>query len=350
VKIAQNTAIWIVGGIALHFIIYLIIQLAHLNKVKNVLYTIDLMILILIASLIDRNFWLLASATNAEFTSKYTYRLMMGSSFMLVLYLLITDLSLLKQQGILFILILLIMSILVKYEEKLIGMKKMNEDLRDKLYEGNRRLEYIQKEVSQIEQATKVQERNLLVQKLHDKIGHTLAANIMQLEVIKMIVHKNKEDAIKMLEATINNLRNGMDDIRHTLRDIKPEQSEVGINQIKKILDDLKCTHSIDTELFFEGDLSSLTLNIWHVIIQNLKEAITNLLKYSKADRLSVRIEIFHKIIKVQFKDNGLPIEYYEKGLGLMGIEERTQSINGRLVIHTDNGFEILMIISREGI
>ncbi len=345
-----NIAFGVVGGIVLHLIIYLMNHLSCSKRTKTFLYIIHIIILVLAAIFISNSFWILVIAVNTELIYKYKYKIILLNLLGVLIYLWVIDSLIFKEQGVLFVLVILFLSLVSKYEEKIKSIKKANEELRDKLYQANLKVETIQKEVSQIEELTKIQERNMLVQKLHDKIGHTLAANIMQLEAIKIILQSNSAEATKMLTSTIENLRDGMDDIRHTLKDIKPEQSEVGINQIRNILEDLQSTHKIETELSFEGDIGAISLNVWHVTLQNLKETITNLIKHSKADRLSVRIEVFHKIIKIQFKDNGAPIEHYESGLGLMGIEERTQSINGRLVINTNNGFETLMILKREGI
>ncbi len=337
----------VLGSVVVHLILYLMMRLRSQGGLKCFLYVLDIMLLAGAAFFVNSGFWIMAAAVNAEFTSRYKQEVMLLTTSVLLVFLIILQPGLIIEQGTLLVLVIIVLGTLSKYEEKINGFKKTNEQLRDKLNKANRKIEYVQKEVSQIEEATKIQERNILVQKLHDKIGHTLAANIMQLEAAKIILHTSQEDALKMLEGTIQNLRSGMDDIRGTLREIKPEQSELGINQIKYILDELSRNSLVETEFSFEGDLSAISLNVWHVIAQNLRETVTNLLKYSKADRLRVKIEVFHKIIKVQFKDNGEPQAYFEKGLGLMGIEERTQSINGRLVINTNEGFETLMIINR---
>lgn len=339
-----------IGVIVGHFIFYLLSQLTSSKRSKSLLYIGDIGILIFASVFISSEFWVVAIARNVEWTYWINKKVMVFSTVGLFCWMTLREPRLINEQGILLLLTILFLVVLFWYEEKVQHGKDTNQQLREKLYQANHKLEYVQKDTSQIEEAAKLQERNLLVQKLHDKVGHTLAANIMQLEAVKILLRSNEDEALKMLEGTIHNLRVGMDDIRYTLRSLKPERSEMGINQVKGILEDLQSNHAIETELLFEGNLEAINLNIWQVIIQNLKEAVTNLLKYSEADRLTVRIDVFHKVIKVQFKDNGRPNGHYEKGLGLMGMEERTQSINGRLVINTGNGFEVLMVINREDI
>ncbi|MGL6175031.1 MAG: sensor histidine kinase, partial [Cellulosilyticaceae bacterium] len=209
------------------------------------------------------------------------------------------------------------------------------------------RIEEIAKEKSQIEYLTKVNERNLLAQRLHDKIGHTLAGNIMQLEVVKIIFKQDIDKAVEMVGQITDQLRAGMDDIRLTLRELKPEQSEVGIQQIKSILKDVESRHEIKTYLNYEGDLENIGINRWKIIEDNLQEVVTNFLKYSEGDQMSVSIQNLNQVIRVSFEDNGKVQGPIKKGLGIKGIEERMVMNNGRMVLNTDKGFQIILIFNK---
>lgn len=48
---------------------------------------------------------------------------------------------------------------------------------------------------------------------------------------------------------------------------------------------------------------------------------------------------------RVEIRDNGRGVEKLSKGLGLRGIEERLEEINGRVEYYNDNGFVVNMII-----
>ena len=211
----------------------------------------------------------------------------------------------------------------------------------------SRALEKSKQEKKEITYMTKVTERNQLAQKLHDKIGHLLAGNVMQLEVIKLIIVKEQEKGLNLLEDVINELRGGMDEIRLTLKALKPAASESGLSRIKEILEDFKGKSNIPSDLIYKGDLERIGLDIWMVIEDNLKETLTNFMKHSKGNHFTVQIEVMHQMIKISFKDNGLvdlPIIY---GLGLRGIEERTLGVGGRLILNTEKGFETIMLIKR---
>nr|WP_304681610.1 hypothetical protein [uncultured Clostridium sp.] len=50
---------------------------------------------------------------------------------------------------------------------------------------------------------------------------------------------------------------------------------------------------------------------------------------------------------RVEVRDNGNGVERLAKGLGLSGIEERLEEINGRVEYYNDNGFVINMVINK---
>ena len=83
----------------------------------------------------------------------------------------------------------------------------------------------------------------------------------------------------------------------------------------------------------------------WKVIQENLTEAMTNALKYSQATTISIEIQVLNAMIKVVVKDNGKGMEKIKKGLGIIGMEERTASINGKVITDGTNGFSVTMLI-----
>ncbi len=56
---------------------------------------------------------------------------------------------------------------------------------------------------------------------------------------------------------------------------------------------------------------------------------------------------MFNMFYRVEVRDNGNGVERLAKGLGLSGIEERLEEINGRVEYYNDNGFVINMVINK---
>lgn len=226
-------------------------------------------------------------------------------------------------------------------------LERINYELKEKLYkiEENRAVE--DKLNYQNIETIKIEERNSISQKLHDKIGHTLAGSIMQLEALKIIIKSDSQKGIEMLDGITDNLRDGMDDIRTTLRKIKPEQAEVRINNLKLMLEEFSKLYKIDYELNLEGDLQEISMVYWKVILDSLKETLTNTIKYSNCDKISMEISLLNKIIRVHIKDNGICSGNIKKGMGLLGIEERVINVGGDVSFNNEDGFSTLIILKR---
>ena len=194
---------------------------------------------------------------------------------------------------------------------------------------------------------TVLKERNFIAQKLHDHLGHRITSSIMQLEVTKEMIGNNDEIAKKYLDTAMSNLREGMEEIRDFLRQVKPGQSVIGIETIKELVLKFQYATGIETVFLCDGDTSAIRLMELKIIEENIKEALTNAAKYSNATKITVSILVFNMFYRVEIRDNGNGAEKLSKGLGLRGIEERLEEINGRVEYYNDNGFVVNMVINK---
>lgn len=252
-------------------------------------------------------------------------------------------------QGEWFPLVLLILIGYVASENRILvrSLKEERLELLDRVGRMRRKVEAINSAKNEIAYMTQINERNMIAQKLHDEVGHVLAGSIMQLEASKIILQRNQEQGIQMVEQVASHLREGMDTIRRTIKGMKPDTGERGIATIREMLVKLQEEAGVKTGIGIEGDLDCITLERWQVIRLNLQEAITNFMKYSSGDLFQVSIEVFNKLIKVEISDNGRVEPVIKKSLGLQGMEERMLECGGRLVINTEKGFQIIMIFGR---
>lgn len=220
---------------------------------------------------------------------------------------------------------------------------------RIKEYELYERLDKSLEHEKQIKYTTQLEERNRLSQQLHDKLGHTVSASLMQLEAAKLLVDKDTNSAKTMLQNSIDTLRTGMENIRATLRDIKPPSEQVGVTRIKMSLDDFSVNSRIKTTFVHNGCLDIISYSQWNVMYANLAEALTNALKYSKASSVSVSIEVLNKFIKMEVRDNGIGSFKIKKGLGIIGMEERASNIGGKIIVDGSRGFSIITLLPSGG-
>lgn len=194
----------------------------------------------------------------------------------------------------------------------------------------------------------KLEERSKIAQKLHDELGHTISGSIFQLEAVKILLESDISRAGKMIDSVSDVLNSGINSIRDSLKVIKPSRQDIGLQNIKRLLAEFEAKSGIKAESKTSGDTSLITNKMWSVIHCNLKEALTNVLKYSGANNLHFSIDIYNKIIKVLIKDDGVGSKLVKPNMGLSGMEERMSELSGTLIVDGSKGFSVTMLFYKE--
>lgn len=234
------------------------------------------------------------------------------------------------------------------YTEALVLLNKLDSDIENKrkeIYSLNIRLRHEEEYRIQALNNAKLKERNELSQKMHDKVGHTIAGALMQLEAVKIMINKNNDKSMEMLDNTIKVLRLGMDDIRKTLREIKPSKEELGVNKIRTMIDEKIKNTKYEFMLTHSGDLDKIEYEQWVLITDAVRELTTNSIKYSNGYKINIKIEVFNKLIKIETKDNGKGSNIIEKGIGLSSIEQKVAELCGKLLIDGNDGFSVIILL-----
>ncbi|WP_346930819.1 histidine kinase [Clostridium sp.] len=239
----------------------------------------------------------------------------------------------------------IVAKILIDKVSRIDKIWKENLMLREKIDKYTKAVEKEKNYSKQIIYTTKLEERNKLSKEMHDKIGHTIASSLMHLEATKVVIDKDKNEAKNMINTTIQVLREGMDDIRITLKKIKPSEEQLGINRVKSIMDDAFNHNSYEYTFNHSGNIDKLNYSHWKCIINNLMEGITNIKKHSTGNSVSLNIEVLNKIVRVSLKDNGDGALNIKKSIGLKAMEERVIDLGGNISFNGQDGFTIIMIL-----
>lgn len=229
---------------------------------------------------------------------------------------------------------------------KLSKYEKISLDEKETISEMNKKLNDLKGLIKTLRYTASVEERNRIAARIHDQIGHGISGSIIMLEAAMLIIKDNPEKANGSIEKAIINLREGVDEIRTALREERAGRELLGINDVTALLEEFKVSYNISTNLKTTGDLGFISLDVWRCIHDNLKECLTNVLKHSTATEFTLNIEVFKKIIKVEYKDNGKSTNKgksasgFIMGMGLEAMEERTINAKGRcFFINGENGF-----------
>lgn len=225
--------------------------------------------------------------------------------------------------------------------------KKENEieEKRKYIHSLNKKLKKSEEFTKQSIYTTKLEERNILSQNIHDKIGHTIAGSLMQLEATKIVISRDPNKATQMIDNTINVLRVGMDDIRKILKTINPADEQIGISKIKMLLEEKTKNTRFKFNLVHSGDLNKINKRQWMCIYEATRELSTNSMKYSQGNDIHINIEVFNKLVKTEVKDNGIGATNINKNIGLNSIEQRVLDLDGKILIDGDNGFSVILLL-----
>lgn len=240
---------------------------------------------------------------------------------------------------------LLLYELSLKSFNKIDKLTKLNENLKDKNEKLIKNLQSNEEYENQMIYTLKLEERNKIAQEIHDKLGHTISGSIMQLEASKLLMEVDPEKSKSIMQTSIDSLRSGMESIRSTLKNIKPPAEQMGINKIKLLVNSFSQKSGINGRVFYEGNIDIITYKKWKIIYDNISEALTNAMKYSAAKNLWVKIQVLNKMVKTEIKDDGKGCIQYSKGLGITGIEERTENINGKIIIDGSDGFSVIILL-----
>lgn len=188
-----------------------------------------------------------------------------------------------------------------------------------------------------------LEEREKLSQTLHDKLGHNINGSVYQLEAVKVLMQKEPEKAAKMIQAVINQLRGGMDEIRAILRKERPKKYKLAVLQLEKLCEECKLK-GVNAEIFTEGELKDIPEKLLEVILDNAYEAVSNSMKYAKCTQIKIKIYVLNQMIRCSISDNGIGCKDVIDGMGISGMRKRVREVNGILDFETEIGFTINML------
>ncbi|WP_063566500.1 sensor histidine kinase [Paenibacillus sp. O199] len=187
-----------------------------------------------------------------------------------------------------------------------------------------------------IKELIKREERMPIARDLHDTMGHTFSLITLKSELVAKLIVKNPERALQEAREIERTSRAALREVRQLVSDMR------AISMVEALTDAKEMLKIADIELQLAGeqgpfhDVPDLTQNMASLC---LLEAVTNIVKHSKATCCVIKLERTHDGISIRVKDNGNGISPDEhQGNGLKGMSERLNLIDGSLQISSDSG------------
>ena len=215
------------------------------------------------------------------------------------------------------------------------------------LAEKNKHL--LEKQDQEIYVAT-LKERNRIAREIHDNVGHMLTRSILQMGALMTI---NKDEPLHgQLESVKNNLDVAMNNIResvHDLHDDSVDMKQAIIDMMTELKERFECRLDYDVS-------NNIDRKHKYAIMGIVKEGISNIMKYSKNDKVDIIIRehpgMYQLIIwdyssKRNTEENAIAQAKTGDGIGLMNMQERVSALKGNIVIDQSRGYKIFVTLPR---
>lgn len=226
-------------------------------------------------------------------------------------------------------------------EQKLIQTRDTSAELNMILADSNQRL--LENQDYEIHLAT-LRERNRIAREIHDNVGHLLSRSILQLGAVQLIQdEKLRSESLASLSDTLNN---AMTEIRSSVHDLHDESVDLK----QAVADAVKPLGENDIRVHTEYDVSGNVPNkIKFCFISIVKEGVSNIIKHSNADCVSVVIREHPAFYQLMVEDNGTCDGIADDGgIGLSNMRERVGSLGGFIEISPGKkGFRIFVTLKK---
>lgn len=226
----------------------------------------------------------------------------------------------------------------------IVFQKRKNKLLLDKI----KQQQVFEEEIAQAQTETQEQTLKNIGWELHDNIGQLLSFANMQLSILKMQV---ADDVKHKFKDTTEALKESLSEVRALSRTLN---NEVVLNNgfeksITNELNRLKKMKFASAELKIKGDKVEFTNRKHEIIIfRILQEFLSNSVKYSEAENLSVLLNYQGESIEIIAKDDGkgFDIEDVEKGSGLINMNSRATLIGADFDLISKPGAGVKLVLS----
>ncbi|SHH88169.1 sensor histidine kinase [Streptomyces sp. 3214.6] len=175
-------------------------------------------------------------------------------------------------------------------------------------------------------------ERHRIARELHDEVGQTLTAVLLQL---KRVADRAPEDLREDLSQAQEATRAGLDEIRRIARRLRPGVlDELGLLSALRSLAAEFTTPGLTVRHDLRTGLPPLTEETELVLYRVAQEALTNTARHSGADRAELRLSPVADGVELLVRDNGRGLDAAAgKGAGIRGMRERALLIGATLSV-----------------
>ncbi|MEY2539709.1 MAG: hypothetical protein QOG67_3449 [Verrucomicrobiota bacterium] len=195
----------------------------------------------------------------------------------------------------------------------------------------------------QSQKAAILEERNRMARDVHDTLAQGFTGVILQLEAAQDATScHQQEEANEHLERAAGLARQSLVEARRSVHALRPDALERDQlwDALQGIIKRTTAGTALHTAFELRGELPDLP-PIWQENLLHIgQEALSNTLKYARAQNFRACLSCNDDGVRLELSDDGAGFEITDGhgGLGLTGMRERVQQMDGDLQITTAPG------------
>lgn len=193
-------------------------------------------------------------------------------------------------------------------------------------------------------QSVQDDERKRLARELHDSVGQLLVAIGMNMETVRLQIHKLDPNGVRAFKDTVAMVNQVSREIRTISYLLHPPLLDIAglASALRWYVDGFSERSQIRVNLEVPEDFGRLSSEMEIAIFRIVQECLSNISRHSGGTTAAIRLRMEgdHLLLEVQDNGKGIPldkqrelIEQGRSGVGLAGMRERLRQLSGVLEI-----------------
>jgi signal transduction histidine kinase len=189
--------------------------------------------------------------------------------------------------------------------------------------------------------AAQEEERRSLARELHDEVGQSLTGILLEMANLSTLIRSQKADA---LQPKANEIKKLVEDSIVVVRNMAlllrpPMLDDLGlVPALQWQAREIGRRSGIHVKIAAEGIPETLPEDLKTCIYRVVQEALHNVLQHAEAQMARVSIHLEGPRIFLSIQDDGKGFSQRERGMGLLGMQERVSHLGGSLAVESEPG------------
>ena len=200
----------------------------------------------------------------------------------------------------------------------------------------------LQEYAQHAEEMAVIQERNRLAREMHDTLGHRLTVAAVQLEGAQRLCTSDPGQAETMVVTVREQVRDALAELRSSVAKLRaPIEADLQLrSSLQRLITNFQDATGLTVYQMLPEEMPHLPDPHRLAIYRTAQEALTNIQKHAKAERVWLMLTVSHNRVSLLVGDDGkgVSLRKDQSGFGLRGMRERASQLGGELHLEPRKG------------